>query len=237
MNIMITFDIDDDDDDDDEHGSVVSCCLAVSLPQKDCHELLRQERLLELRDRQTDYQWTQMEDLRVAQIKAQTVRELPVNEQLEGGKYSGMPWDVDPTTIETLLPVLASAAARGLFPSIPLFHRQTSNMGDNLPAMGPMRRQSHMRNRQSNPQARRRWRKIRFAIAFISKMKIPDGPKGDMCRSVQDDVDFGRFFLMGPNPVILRRISRIPDKLPVTDSMFEGYLNRGKTLDESAAVR
>jgi len=30
----------------------------VSLPQKDCHELLRQERLLELRDRQSDYLWT-----------------------------------------------------------------------------------------------------------------------------------------------------------------------------------
>lgn len=209
----------------------------MSLPQKDCHELLRQERLLELRDRQTDYQWSRMEDLAIGQIKAQTVRELPVNEQLEGGKYSGMPWDVDPTTIETLLPQLASAAARGLFPSIPLFHRQTSSMGDNLPAMGPIRRQSHLRNRPSSLQARRRWRKIRFAIVFLSRMKIPEGPKGDMCRSVQDDVDFGRLFLMGSNPVMLRRIERIPDKLPVTSGMFDGYLSRGKTLEESAAVR
>lgn len=212
--------------------------VAVSLPQKDCHELLRQERLLELRDRQTDYQWSQTDDL-VGKIRAQTVRDLPVNEQLEGGKYAGMPWEVDPTTMETLLPLLASAAARGLFPSIPLFHRQTASTGgDDLPAMGPVRRPPpHPRNRPSSLQARRRWRKVRFAIVFLSKMKIPEGPKGDMCRSVQDDVDFGRFFLVGANPVVLRRIERIPDNLPVFDDMFEGYLSRGKSLEESATVR
>jgi hypothetical protein len=86
----------------------------VSLPQNDCHELLRQERLLELRDRQSDYMWNSgagassstaicMPD----HIRAQTVRELPVSEQIEAGKYAGMPWDIDPTTIETLLPALA----------------------------------------------------------------------------------------------------------------------------------
>ena len=67
-------------------------------------------------------------------------------------------------------------------------------------------------------------------------MKIPDGPKGDMCRSVQDDVDFGRFFLMGPNPVMLRRITALPDNFPVTNSMFEGYLAIGKTLEDSLEV-
>jgi len=104
----------------------------VSLPQKDCHELLRQERLLELRDRQSDYLWsasvgatsaTHSPSLLLssptllgvsssvvcapAHIKANTVRELPVSEQIEAGKYAGMPWDIDPTTIETLLPALA----------------------------------------------------------------------------------------------------------------------------------
>jgi len=38
------------------------------------------------------------------------MKELPVNEQLEAEKYAGMPWDIDPTTIETLLPFLAGKA-------------------------------------------------------------------------------------------------------------------------------
>jgi len=123
-------------------------------------------------------------------------------------------------------------------------------MGDNLPSIGPVRRPSHsvrapgggggtsrQSSRPSNPAARRRWRKIRFAIAFISKAKIPDGPKGEMCRAVQDDVDFGRFFLMGSNPSALSRCARIPGNFAVTDRDVEGYLSPGKTLDEAAAVR
>lgn len=123
----------------------------MSLPQKDCHELLRQERLLELRDRQSDYLWSAAvssvapvpvplsPDITPSSptspftptalfsgnstavcspdhIKAQTVRELPVSEQIEAGKYAGMPWDIDPTTIETLLPALAGMYSG--FPSI-----------------------------------------------------------------------------------------------------------------------
>jgi len=141
-----------------------------------------------------------------------------------------------------------AAASRGLLPNIPLFHRQTSSssMGDNLPAMGPVRRPSHAARaastssrsaRPSNPAARRRWRKIRFAIAFICKAKIPDGPKGEMCRSVQDDVDFGRYFLMGTNTATLRRCVLIPANFAVTDRDVEGYLSPGKTLAEAAAVR
>lgn len=67
---------------------------------------------------------------------------------------------------------------------------------------------------------------------------MPDGPKGDMCRSVQDDVDFGRFFLMGANPTWIERCSRIPDNFAVTESDVEGYLNsEEKTLAEAAEVR
>jgi len=67
---------------------------------------------LEIRERQSDYLWavqsTGANDLCLpGQIRAMTVRELPVNEQLEAEKYAGMPWDIDPTTIETLLPFLA----------------------------------------------------------------------------------------------------------------------------------
>ena len=86
---------------------------AVSLPQKDCHELLRQERLLELRDRQSDYLWSSAANISTNailmpdHIGAHGVRELPVSEQIEAGKYGGMQWEIDPTTIETLLPALA----------------------------------------------------------------------------------------------------------------------------------
>jgi len=54
---------------------------------------------------------------------------------------------------------------------------------------------------------------------------------------VQDDVDFGRYFLMGSNPTALRRCVRIPDQFAVTDRDVDGYLSPGKTLDEAAAVR
>ena len=57
-----------------------------------------------------------------------------------------------------------------------------------------------------------------------------------MCRSVQDDVDFGRFFLMGANPTWLERCSSIPDNFAVTDRDVEGYLSWGKTLAEAAEV-
>jgi len=58
-----------------------------------------------------------------------------------------------------------------------------------------------------------------------------------MCRSVQDDVDFGRYFLMGVNTSALKRCTRIPDNFAVTDHDVEGYLSPGKTLAQAAAVR
>jgi len=101
------------------------CAVKVSLPQKDCHELLRQERLLEIRERQSDYLWASQsagggpgECLLPGQIRAQAVKELPVNEQLEAEKYAGMPWDIDPTTIETLLPFLAGTYHKAQTPSV-----------------------------------------------------------------------------------------------------------------------
>jgi len=57
-----------------------------------------------------------------------------------------------------------------------------------------------------------------------------------MCRSVQDDVDFGRYFLMGTNSAALRRCTRVPENLAVTDHDVDGYLSPGKTLAETAAV-
>lgn len=84
--------------------------------------------------------------------------------------------------------------------------------------------------------ARSRWKKLKHALAFIAKVKLPDGPQGEMCRACQDDKDFGRLFLIGSNPTILRRCTEIPDKLPVQESDVDYMLQREKTLAEEARV-
>ena len=81
--------------------------------------------------------------------------------------------------------------------------------------------------------------KVQHAIRFASRasIRLPEGAKGDMCRTVQNDVDFGRWFLTGPNPVMLRRCTHIPtEKFPVTDDMIVGLLDRTKRLEDEAQV-
>lgn len=144
------------------------------MPQKDCHELLRQERLLELRDKKSEYQWFASRDQPFGWIGAETVRDLPMNDRLQAEKFAGMPWDVDPTALETLLPFLAVAASRGLLPSIPLFHKLTTATSDSFQSIGNILRKARNRkvNTPASQAARKRWRKIRFAIAFITKVNI-----------------------------------------------------------------
>jgi hypothetical protein len=81
-----------------------------------------------------------------------------------------------------------------------------------------------------------RWTKIKLAISFIAKVKLPDGPKGEMCRLVQDDLDFGRMFLHGSNPTILERCTHLPDNFPVKDHDVSILLDRGRPLLEEAQV-
>ena len=70
-----------------------------------------------------------------------------------------------------------------------------------------------------------------------ASVHLPEGAKGDMCRAVQDDVEFGRWFVAGPNPMLLRRCCRVPtDRLPVTDDMLDGLLDRSGRLDVEAQV-
>jgi len=58
-----------------------------------------------------------------------------------------------------------------------------------------------------------------------------------MCRAVQDDEEFARWFLTGPNPVMLRRCIDIPtDRFPVTDDMVAGLLDRTQRLADEARV-
>ncbi len=51
------------------------------------------------------------------------------------------------------------------------------------------------------------------------------------------DVEFGRQILNGVNPIIIKRVTEIPSKFPVTNDMVKPYLTRGKTLDEEIQVR
>ena len=83
---------------------------------------------------------------------------------------------------------------------------------------------------------------MKYAIKFASvgrlvSVHLPEGAKGDMCRAVQNDVDFARWFLTGANPIMLRRCTHIPtDRFPVTDEMMTGLLDRTKCLADEARV-
>ena len=84
---------------------------------------------------------------------------------------------------------------------------------------------------------------MKHAIQFTSvsrasvRVHLPEGAKGDMCRAVQDDIEFGRWFLTGPNPVMLRRCTTVPtDRFPVTDDTVAGLLDRSGRLADEARV-
>ena len=78
---------------------------------------------------------------------------------------------------------------------------------------------------------------IKFASASRASVHLPEGAKGDMCRAVQSDVEFGRWFLTGPNPVMIRRCTQIPtDRFPVSDEMLLGLLDRTRRLADEARV-
>lgn len=51
------------------------------LPQRESHEVLRQERLLELKERQEVYQWQRPEGM-PGHIKAAATKKLPISEQV-----------------------------------------------------------------------------------------------------------------------------------------------------------
>ncbi|ELU07246.1 hypothetical protein CAPTEDRAFT_169085 [Capitella teleta] len=159
----------------------------VSLPQYDCHEVLRQERLLELRDRHLDYLWQRMDALPgQVRLKSQDIKLLPVNEQLTAEKYVGVQWDIDPAMADVI---------------IPKFVKSCTNA-------------------------------TQYYDATTLQPGLPDGPKGDMCKSVQDDVDFGRIYLMGTNPAFFKRIESIPENFHISHGDVEGYLDRELTLEE-----
>ena len=52
----------------------------------------------------------------------------------------------------------------------------------------------------------------------------------------QDDVEFGRQFLNGPNPVRLTRVTHVPVNLMITASELANFLDEGKTLQDEIKV-
>ena len=214
----------------------MQCLLfSVCLPQNDFHEVLRQERMLEIRDRQSDYLWQRVDGM-PSQIAGKSIKDIPVNEQLRAEKYVGVVWEVDHALGDVLLSLTALRSST---------HQMTLGANTNLNRRNlrpsQVNRQLaaprlNMAPRKSNPRARMRWTKIKLAISFIAKVKLPDGPKGEMCRMVQDDLDFGKMFLHGPNPTILRRCTQLPENFPVDDAEVSILLDRGRPLSEEAKV-
>ena len=60
--------------------------------------------------------------------------------------------------------------------------------------------------------------------------------QGDMCRTCLEDADVGRLFTQGPNPVVLRRVIRVPDKMAVTDAMMEPLMERELSFTQEMQV-
>ena len=222
--------------------------ISVSLPQQPCHEVLRQERLLELRDRKVEYLWQRVEGL-PSRIKALTPKDLPANERMVADKYNLVLWDVDTTLADVIRPMLNTTQTQQHN------HKMRITSVDDSALTCRRSRIASMKRQMSSPAARTtaarsaapssarkingarsKWLKIKHAISFIAKVKLPDGPQGEMCRLCQDDKDFGRLFLIGSNPTVIQRCDKVPEKLGVTDEMLSPLLSRGETLDQAAKV-
>ena len=205
----------------------------MTLPQYDCHEVLRQERLLELREKQHEYLWQKLGGL-PSRLKAPTIKDLPANEQLHAEKYSLLLWDVDTTLAEVVRPMITSAKTQlnhnafGRMSSLEETRRRSN--------INVLRRQASVPATSSSKggmsAARAKWMKIKHAIHFIAKVKLPDGPQGEMCRLCQDDKDFARLFLIGSNPGLIKRCTQIPPQFAITENDVEPFLDRGLSLNQ-----
>ena len=192
--------------------------ILVVLPQDECHDVLREERLLDLRDRQLTYEWVIAGDL-PSYLSADCLASLPMNEQLLAERYNGFLWEINNSFAELFVPV-------------------SENPDNNLP-----RQRRHRSNCVSGPstltpearkRARKHWMKLKLALRFITKPRLPDGAQGEMCRLVQEDVEFGKLFLHGHNPTVLRRCVVVPDNFRLPRAEVAAFLDRGMSLSEEA---
>jgi hypothetical protein len=71
--------------------------------------------------------------------------------------------------------------------------------------------------------------------------KLFTGWAGDVPAISRDDLwmedrVFGRQFLNGCNPCVIKRCHKLPDNFPVTDKIVQSFLDRGLTLTEEIKV-
>ena len=226
---------------------------SVRLPCHERHELLHQERLLALRDRQADYVWQRREGL-PAGMRAQTLKDLPSGEHVYLEKYHDLPWDID-TAVEEA--TVASPPGRPNFDrrSTISFAKRGSvslSLGGSRKSLAhtqslPGRRMSStptgsrvVLHRDSlTVKAEDRWRTFRQALQSmqLTQANVPQGSKGDMCMALTEDIDFGRHYTQGKNPFVLRQCREIPVNFPVDLEEMEGLLERNISLAQEMEVR
>lgn len=193
--------------------------LSVVLPQDECHDVLREERLLDLRDRQQAYEWHVSEGL-PSRLAVDSLAALPMNEQLLAERYNGFLWEVNNSFAELFVSVADN----------PESHQRRQRRHKNN-VSGPSTLSPEARKR-----ARKYWMKLKLAIRFITKPRLPDGCQGEMCRLVEEDVEFGRLLLKGHNATALRRCVVPPDNFKLPRAEVAAFLDRGLSLSEEAEV-
>ena len=67
---------------------------------------------------------------------------------------------------------------------------------------------------------------------------MPDGSKGEICKGVNNNADFGKHFTQGSNPTVIEQILEPPDCFPVMklEAKLIGFTDRGLTLGEEFQV-
>jgi hypothetical protein len=231
----------------------------VCLKHKEMHEVHRNERLFELCARRHIYAWASnlaagvnaVTDgdvcnisLPCGQIKSQTVEQLPPTDRVQAVKYTGLRWEMDIKLIEYFRTLTFSTTTTGSKSRSAAWLNQ-SQLDRCFGSVDAGRRFSTMRqfsvlptssasNNDPKNKALARWKKVKIAIKFVNDAKLPDGSKGEMCRSVRSDIDFGRLFLAGPNPLMVRCCRRLPTNFPVTQDMVEQSLERSRRLTTEA---
>lgn len=70
----------------------------------------------------------------------------------------------------------------------------------------------------------------------LLKLSGPSSSLERVMQHWQEDLMFGYQFLNGCNPVLIRRCTQLPPKLPVTTDMVECSLERQLTLEQEIQV-
>jgi hypothetical protein len=201
--------------------------------------VIRQERLLELKEREQEYIWQKHTGI-PSTIRAEEIRHLPKNEQSLDIKYSLMvERDFEPAMINIIRRMInieisnhnpETANKSQIATSKPLEH--SSQTVESKP-------HATVSNQTPKTTAIANWKKVKKvtnAIKFIKHAKLPVGLRGLMCKPCNDDRDFGTLFVIGANPVLIRRCTAIPENFSVPEEDIAPFLNE-KTLEKAIQVK